>query len=303
MAIVMTTPGAWGSGFWGSSPWGSSGGGAIELLSVLAVRENVVRVEFTVPIYFTGVFDPADGAHTNKWTVTMVEGTAGLDGEAVRPVMVSEVVLSSVLDVGYENYGRYVDVVLDRPMTPHPALYTVRMVDVFAADLETYIPEEEIQIPAVYKLIEPPQIESAPATRDIANAQTLSAAQSSLPDPTVQELGTIAVDDSGDYAFDEGLVNLKKRIYRRLVTRRGAFAHLPDYGVGIPDQGKKLALSGVLANLAAEAQTQIALEPEVAKVVVRPFIDPLNPGLVRFRVLVKTKVGQAHRFDTPFAIT
>lgn len=301
----MTFTGAWGSAPWGSGSWGSGGGsGDIAFVGVSAIRENLLRLEFDMPVYFSGVLDPADAAHLYKYTVTKVDGSFGLDGEPVRDVRVASVALTSVLDgITYAQYGRFIDITLDRPMTPHPALYDVRFTNIIAFDLDSEIVDETARVIAVFKRIEPPQVQTSPLSRDIANAQTLSAAKESLPDPmNAVNLGTISIDDRGDYAFDEGIVNLRKRIYRRLVTRKGAFAHMPDYGVGITDYGKQLAVYAILASLAAEAEAQIGKEPEIAKVKVRPVINPNTPGLVRFEILVKTKIGKAHKFEAPFPI-
>ena len=274
-------------------------------MGVTAHRENVFRVEFSVPVYFSTLLDSRDAANPAKWTIAVVAGSVGMDGNPVRPLLVSEIFLPGPADgVASEDVGRFVDVISDRPMTPHPAAYEVSGVDIWAADLLSTLETIEFQTPAVFKRIEPPQISTPAPTRDIANSQTLTAARSSLPDPTNPlVLGTIQVDDTGDYAFDEGIVNLRKRIIRRLVTAKNAFAHLPGYGVGIPTYGKRLSVSSVVQDLAADAETQIALEPDVSKVRVRPVIDPNTPGLVRFQVIVRPLVGSPQRFDVPFSTT
>ena len=299
--------GSWGSGPWGSGSWGGGGsGGVLTLLGVLAVRENVFRLEFSTGVYFSTILDPDDASIPEKYTVAPVAGTFGLDGNPARPLLVAEVLLPIDLPGGVPeaDVGRFVDIVTDRPMTPWPAMYDVTLTDVHSFDLLASIASETRRVPAVYKRVAPPTVDSNTPTRDIANAQTRSAALESLPDPNNPiVLGTIQVDDAGDYAFDEGATNLKKRIIRRLVTRPGAFAHLPNYGVGVPDHGKRLALSSVVADLAAAAEAQIALEPEVARVRVVPVVDPNTPGLVRFRVLVKPRSGQSQRFDVPFPTT
>ena len=300
----MTSSGEWGGGEWGGGSWGGAGSsfGTLSLNSILAVRENVFRLEFSFPIYFSRILDPKDGSIPTKYSVAVVAGSSGNDGNATRPLLVSEIFSPGAVDgIAPGDFGRFIDVVVDRPMTPHPALYDVTITDIHSADLLAVIATATIRVPAVFKRLEPPQVDTATPTRDFANPQTRSAAQSSLPDPNnALVLGSIQVDDRGDYAFDEGLVNLKKRIIRRLITSKGGFAHLPNYGVGIPDHGKRLALSNVISDLAADAESQISLEPDVAKVKVRPIVDPNVPGMVRFQVVVKPKSGQAQRFDVPF---
>jgi len=298
-----TGSGAWGYGGWGYGSWGGGGGGgAIALLSVASIRENVFRLEFSVPVYWTGILDENDGSIPTKYAIAVVPGTVGLDGNPVRPLMVSEVYVPGVLDgVAAEDVGRFVDVISDRPMTPHPALYDVTCSDIFAADLLSSVVSSTLTAQAVFKRIEPPSIATAIPSRDFANPMTRDAMFDPLPNPNDPlNLGTIVVDDTGDYAFDEGLTNLRKRILRRLITRKGAFAHLPNYGVGVPDYGKRLAVAAVVADVAAQAEAQIGLEPDVARVKVRPILDPNTPGLVRFQVLVRPRTGAPQRFDVPF---
>ena len=299
---MPSTGGSWGSGSWGYGSWGGGGGGTLSLVGITAVRENVFRVEFSVPVYWTGILDPNDASPTTKWSITAVAGTVGMDGSPVRPLSVAEVYLPGLEDgVSREDFGRFIDVVCDRPMTPFPAQYEIGMTDIYAEDLLSNITADSYRLPAVFKRIEPPQIDFPVRSRDIANPQTRSAMDESLADPNnILNLGTIVVDDTGAYAFDDSLVNLRKRVIRRLVTIKGAFAHLPGYGVGIPAYGKKLGVSAVVADIAAQAEVQIALEPDVAKVKVRPVLDQNVPGLVRFQVLVRPRDGQTQRFDVPF---
>jgi hypothetical protein len=126
----------WGAGVWGGSSYGGGPLTAITVESVLAIRENVFRVTFNVPVYYSSILDPPDAARVEKYAVTAVAGTMGLDGTPVRPVSVAHVdLIGDDGEVVLGGSGRRLDLVLDRPMTPHPALYDVTMTDVFAADL------------------------------------------------------------------------------------------------------------------------------------------------------------------------
>lgn len=295
--------GEWGAGTWGAGAWGGEPGPFV-LQDVIAYRENVIRLAFGKPVYFSKILDPLDGSAVAKYTVGIVPGSMGLDGNIVRPVTAIHVDQPGIADdIAPAALGRIVDVYLDRPMTPYPAIYTITVEDLLSADMMDLLVPTTVQVQAVYKQIQPPQVNTARPSRDIANPQTLSAALDPIPDPLSPfTLGSIRVDDSGDYAFDEGIVNLKKRVLRRLVTARGAFAHLPTYGVGIPQNAKKLGSPIFVQALAADAQAQIATEPDVAKCLVKPVIDPNTPGLVRFQVIVQPKVGQPAKFDVPFKV-
>lgn len=291
----------WGSGPWGGSPWG---GGAsptdVVVGSALAVRENIFRIVFSVPIRFTGLLDAGDASDPSNYAVAPVAGTTGLDGTEARPLTVVEARLAGVEDgVLASMVGTVLDLVTDRPMTPWGALYDLTLT-VIAADLASYV-GGTFRTPGVFRRLEPPSVQMGRPTRDFANPQTLSAARAGLSDAMDPGLlGTLRVDDSGDYAFDEGDVSLRKRVVRRLTSSVGGFAHLPGYGVGIPDHAKRLAISAVVADLSARAESQIALEPEVAQVRVRAVADPNLPGLVRFQAFVRTKQGTPQRFDVPF---
>jgi len=297
----MTTLG-WGSAPWGAAPWGGASLGVIAFSSAIAIRENVLRLAFTEPVYLTKILDTEDASRIERYAVTPVAGTVGNDGSATRPVRVVLADYAPVEEVGVALGRNYVDLTLDRPMTPFPALYAVSFTDVFAADLASSVsstPGGEV-FPAVFKVLSRPTIDAARPSRDIANPQVASAA-SSLPDPDdALNLGSIRVDSTGDYASDDAVTNLKKRVLRRLVTRKGAFAHLPNYGVGVPSYGKKLGSPTVLTALATEAEAQIALEPDVARVRVAPIVSLTTPGLVRFQVFVQPKTGQPQRLDVPF---
>jgi len=290
-----------GSGPWGAIPWGDGGAGSIQLLAALAVRENVVRLTFDQAIYLSHLLDRFDASAPSHYVLSPDPTSVGADGTPARAVM------AVTADFARDGTGALlggdsiIDIVLDRPMTPWPARYLIQVVDLLSADFLNVITTTIIGFDAVYKQLSPPTLEVAVPTRDIANPQTRQALLDPVPDPNDPlNLGTFVVDDTGDLAFDEGLTSLKKRILRRLVTSPGRFAHLPGYGVGIPDHGKRLAQAAVIAQLSASAEAQIALEPEVAKVKVRPVLDVNNPGLVRFRILVRTKTGAAQRLDVPF---
>jgi hypothetical protein len=277
-------------------PWGGGSTAAIDLLAALAVRENVVRLSFSAPVYYSGLLDSPDASRVDKFTVAVVAGTVGMDGSAVRAVTVVYSQLPGEIDgLSAAQVGYFLDLVLDRPMTPHPALYLASVAGVFSSDLSDEV-SASVQVPAVFRKLAVPQADVPRLSRDFANAQAGVIASDGDP----LNLGTLRVDDTGDYAFDEGLTNFRKRAIRRLVTRKGGFAHLPTYGVGVPYEGKRLATSAVLSRLAADAEAQIGLEPEAAAVRVRPVVDPSVPGLVRFPVVIKPKVGKPQAFDVPF---
>jgi hypothetical protein len=92
-------------------------------------------------------------------------------------------------------------------------------------------------------------------------------------------------------ATNQGLASLRKRVLRRLLTRRGAFPHLPGYGVGTAAEIKRLATPSVRARIVAEAEAQIRREPEVEEA--RASLDPIpgHPGAWRLSVRVRAQAG------------
>jgi hypothetical protein len=277
--------------------WGGGGSGVLTLDAALAIRENVVRLDFGTTVFFTALLDPSDAANPEKYALAPVAGTVGLDGDPARVVSVVAVSLPGPDELPPNDVGRFVDLVLDRPMSPYPCRYDVAANDIFSADLLQNLASGTARLDAVFKLLAPPVVEVPRPVRDIANPQFIRDAVGA----DASGLGTFRVGTDGDYAFDEGDASLRKRIVRRLTAVAGRFAHLgPGYGVGIPSYGKKLILAGTLGKIVTEAERQLALEPEVARVRVRAQQDPANPGLVRFRVLVRTRAGDARIYDVPF---
>jgi hypothetical protein len=73
--------------------------------------------------------------------------------------------------------------------------------------------------------------------------------------------GTLIIQ-GGDYANSTGAELVRKLLYRRLTTAKGAFFHLPDYGVSILSP-KALLNPNDLVKVQAEVEAQCKLEPEV----------------------------------------
>lgn len=293
--------GAWGEGSWGAGSWGGGAGSGIDFLDIVAIRENAIRLEFDQAINLTGLLSSDDASRPDLWSITASPLSTGLSGDAAREVRIVRIEFAGAEDgVADADFGRFVNLILDRPMTSFPAIYTVTWVDIYASDLLS-VSSGSSDVYAVYRLLEQPQIQAPQRSRDFANPQTMSAAVESLPRPNASfALGSFGVDDTGDYALDEGVINLKKRILRRLMTRKGAFAHLPNYGVSIPDQVKKLGQAIVISKLKADAEVQIAQEPDVLQVRVAVVINSDTPNLVRFRVAVKSKFGKPIAFEVPY---
>ncbi len=294
----------WGSGPFGDLPWGDSdnlfalGGSTIPL----AVRENVIRLEFNELVFLNGLGDQWDAGDPAKWSVSEDTSSVGADGLPARAVRVAGVELAKDVDPG--EFGRFVDLVLDRPLSPWPALYSVTFATIYNASKSDSVSGTTPAFPATFRVLDLPRIDSPLIARDLANPQTLSAALEAIPNAGAQngiKLGTYSIDDTGDYAFDSGMASLKKRIVRRLITVPDGFAHLRNYGVGILRYVKQLASVELQSRLATIAEEQISREPEVAKCRVVFLAVSGRPGLYHLRIYVRTRQGLSQRFEMPLS--
>ena len=289
----------WGSGGWGTSGWGVPGLGAgLQLVDARAVRENVVRLQFNQSIYFSGLLDPHDGSSAPRYAITPVAGSLGGDGLPTRPVAAAMVALALFAGAG----GMYVDLTTDRPFSPWPGQYTVAVNQLVTAVGGALLQPgaTSVVFPALYRGRVPHKPDLVTGRTDFANPQ-VAGALDGLPSTT--PLGSFVVDATGDYAADAGLVSFKKRVMRRLMTKKGRFAHLPNYGVGIPDNIKQLARAGVREAIAADAEAQIKLEPETLACSVTVVPDAANPGLLRLQVRVQTRDGGLVAMTVPILVS
>lgn len=287
---------AWGSGTWGSGPWGGGPPGmGLALLRAVALRENAVRLYFSEAVFFSGFREPADASDPAKYSLTPDLTSTGADGETARAAAVVRADLVEG-DPDEAEPGAVVELGLDRAMTAWPSRYVLSVSGVYSADLTVEILPVVVTLQGLYRALASVRLDPPVHSRDLANPPGGHPEPTALvSDDLARPLGTYLVDDSGDYAMDEGVASLRKRILRRLVTRKGGFAHLPSYGVGVLGYGKTLARAASLSTLLAEAEVQIAREPDVARVRVVPRSD--RPGLVVLNVLVQPVAGPAFALD------
>lgn len=105
--------------------------------------------------------------------------------------------------------------------------------------------------------------------------------------------GTIRIGDDGDYDTETGVPLVKKLVIRRLSTPRGAFPHLPRYGVGILEK-EPIVSSGNLVTLKGEIESQINEEPDVEACRVGLLLDRSNVLQIQVRVKL---AGSGATFD------
>lgn len=261
----------------------------LKLTDAYAVRENAIRLFFSEAPYYTQYLDPGDSWNPDYYTTSIVPGTIGLDNEPVRPVL--PVVLAKVTP----TTSIQLDLTVDRPMTRYPSQYTVTVANLKTAlgsALDpSFITRTFYGLSASFTA---PTEDAVILSRDLANPQTISSLTGLGVPSDVAFLGKYIVDASGDYASDSGLAQLKKRIFRRLLTRQGSFAHAPTYGIGLLQLIKHLATSSTRTRLLSECEVQLKHEPGVSRVRVK--LEDIAPGVVRLVILVRTNDFRDARF-------
>lgn len=283
----------WGSGAWGSTPWGS-GEDAPRLLSASAIRENLVRLTFDSAVLYDRTGSPRDGSRRSLYAVTPVVGTVGFDDEPARPVLVGRV------DRGGGG-GTALDLWLDRPLTHFPARYLAVAHGVYGA---SGVPIDPTATSASFL-----GVRAGKVPRDAASGALAIGADIALPQTEAATLaarasgallGSYAVDATGDFAFDQGIQSLIKRILRRLFAEPGAYAHLgKDYGAGLRGLVKKLATPNARAELIRLAAQQAKAEPEVADA--SATLRQVASNAWELRLAVRTRFSQEFAFATPLA--
>jgi len=287
---------SWGFGPWGVTPWGATFTlppvvTGIALILAEPVRENVVRLTFDTPIYFSRWHDPPDAAFVDRYAISADPTAIGIDGEPSRPVLVADVKL-------VPGDGTQIDVWLDRAMSPTGSQYTVTVTNLKSSDLTLDMDPDQSTwtFLGVHQGLPVPGADLTLGNRDFANPQ--------MPGVGVaqDQLGHFMIDDLGDYGIDQGLVSYKKRVFRRLTTRKGSFRHLPGYGVSIPQSAKKMARANLTDSIAADAEDQVRQEPETKNVSVVLTQSPDDPSLFIYKVTARTTIGDISDYTVPVPI-
>lgn len=116
-----------------------------------------------------------------------------------------------------------------------------------------------------------------------------------------RKLGTFAATSFGALELDSGLAGLAKRVFRRTLTKKGAFLHLPDYGVDLPIKG--LLRPTELRKLQQVLLVQVQQEPKVVAAQVSLQPDPRNPGILFVGLRVRSQTGVETNGVVPIDLT
>ena len=241
-----------------------------QLVRALSVGGQVVRVVFNAEPKHksSAAFD--DALNGANYQVTVIAG----QGQPPQCVGVQPVV-TFYPAFGVFNAGEVaVDVQTDRPLVVGLRYQIQVSAALLAADTR------HIQAPFVTEF----QGESRPV---VSLQQRGKMGLVDLSSDPIS--GGIIVSAEGDWAADNGdTVGTRKRCFRRVLTRKGGFAHLGK-GYGLDYDIKVPATTNKLAGLRSDVQSQLGQEPDVDSVATQVSMDARGFLTIGFRA--KTKQG------------
>src|SRR3990167_7410937 len=192
-----------GGGGWGLGPWGA---GFLSLPSARAVAENRIRATFDLPLNLSGLLVIGDALRPQNYLVTPGSGS-----RAVAVVACEEV----------SGDDSSVDLVVDRPLSSSPLRYALRALNVLS---ELGLPLDpsasSAEFPGLLDKRVPREPDTLGSSKDFASPQARQDTLDPLPGVVPATLGSLPVDDTGDYAFDEGIAYLRKRNATPALLRR-----------------------------------------------------------------------------------
>lgn len=229
----------YGTSEYGTGPWGmgavyapADGGGR-----TFATGDRTVRVVLSFEPQAKGSTLPGDALNPKTWAISSLN-----DGRVLTPL--------SVVKVNSTTFDILTLQLLDNAKVPMQ-LRTTALRDVMGAPVETLtwvFPGSQLVSNTT------PQRQTTAAglaMRDVANP----------PTPNSPVGGTLEITSSGDYKSVTGEALVRKLIIRRLISSKGDFFHLPNYGAGL--RVKDTMANVDLRKLARELEAQIKFEPEV----------------------------------------
>lgn len=255
--------GGFGAGGFGSMPFGSGSGASVQ--SADQYTRNSVLVTMS------------DGASIqNRGDVRDALNERGWSSEGYNEAGVIEPIAVTVEKYSANQVVVYFDAEFAGPGVVYRMIAST---DIVQAD----VPVSSRS--ALFRTFGAPRAANALTSRsfDIANPQT----GGDGPGSDLVVLGTLALTAEGDYRNDAGIENLRKRVIRRWTTQRGRFAHLPEYGLELPE--KHLVRPGKLRVLQAQAQSQAQAEVGVISCTVSVAVP--TPGVLLLSGRIVSSLG------------
>ncbi len=270
--MATSKPAGYGQEAYGD-PMG--GGGPLHVVRAVALTSRSIRVVFNEAPLFKSPSGVQDARNPTNFLFKAVEGLV-IDpstGEVTSPIAVG------------------VDKVLAKPPAIGLLLPEERGVDVHTDRALTINVRYEVEVVTVRA--DAGGALGAPTTAQFVGMQPIAAVRprrqpSGLADIEENiESGRWVTNDSGDLRNHDGDASLRKRVFRRFATPKGAFSWLPGYGIGL--QLKEPGSVSVLQELKSDAEEQLAQEPEVASARIELTLDA--QGVLTVESFLRTVKG------------
>ena len=250
---------SWGGTDYGSSAWGGGAGADASAITISALQllsEKSVKVTLSAAPLAASAAGVGDALNPLTWSVTRDDGTiytvtsvTKLSATVFRlrtiESWIGQATVYTVATVGLKTTSG--DVVTDDSATVFGTSTSDRLDPALASG----------------------------GISDLANPAT----------PFNPVGGTMTIDSTGDYASVSGSELVRKLILRRLSVNRGAFFHLPDYGLGL--KVKEPLPSSDLVATKTEVERQILREPEVVRATASVSLSRTGVLVVLFRAKLR----------------
>lgn len=258
----------------GLGPYGTSGfgggGSSLSILRAWAISTHGVHVELTAPARAIDAFDIGDALNPITWTVTRLD-----TGDPLTVIGVAQ---------SEDASATKFDLTTLEPLGDATISHRVESVELLAADGSLIVAPYNADFPGVTEgLAVEPNLVRRQRWRDLANPATVDGANGHL-------VGSIVIGSDGDYDTEEGEAVARKMVMRRITTPRGAFRHLPNFGVGFLIK-EPLPGGGDLSKLSKEVEDQVMAEPDIAAA--RAEVRILAANVILIRVRAKMANGVA----------
>ena len=246
------------------------GGGGLHLVRAIAVGGQIVRAVFNKAPKTKSSAASNDGLNGGNYIVTITTGT----GAAPQIIGTTQV-------VPYPAYGVFqagevgIDVHADRPLVVG-LTYSLRVATRMVAE-----DGDTMGYPYVQSFIG-----ASRPTRLRRKLQVQGMADFASGQNGLQVSG-------GDIDVATDIPSTKIRCMRRAVTMKGAFAHLPGYGIGF--QPKAPLSVNRAGSLKADLAQQLKLEPDVQDAASNVQMDAR--GFVTVDLRIRTKQNQVFTFN------
>lgn len=237
--------------------------GEMRIRGVVPFAQNSCIAVFDVPPLADDVQGVESVTNVNSWSAQVIDPTNTDTG--VPLLQPGDVVPTRNTDVAFieadPNRAEQIHVVFKGPLQPRVIVEVTASVVIAGARCEvlagTLAQRFRAPLPG-------PTSASEAQPRFIQEDLYRDFAFEYFPSDPDQPGGTFRYDSSGDIGIQGNLPSLRKRLYRRLLTRPGGFSHL-GRAYGLKDSVKKRGSRSDLQKLVNRVAEQARLEPDVVE--------------------------------------